>query len=86
MKKVNLIIATTLVLLVGFSSCKDDEVTPSEVIRKNDVPEFFAEANEGDWGINQPNILKISSSASRILKPTDLDFNPTRKGKCSSIS
>ena len=82
MKKVNLIIATTLVLLVGFSSCKDDdEVTPSEVVRKNDVPEFFAEANEGDWGINQPNILKISSSASRILKPTDLDFNPTRKGE-----
>ena len=49
--------------------------------RKNDVPEFFLEANEGDWGINQPNILEISSSASRILKPTDLDFNPTRNGE-----
>ena len=48
MKKVNLIIATTLVLLVGFSSCKDDEVTPSEVVRKNDIPEFYLEANEGD--------------------------------------
>jgi hypothetical protein len=65
-----------------FSSCKKDEVEGTDnSIKKNDIPEFFKEAGQQDWGVLQPNIIKLSSVSSRISQPTDLAFNPTRDGE-----
>jgi hypothetical protein len=78
--KISLLAVILVIGVVGCKKDKKDEPQPSEQL-KNEVPEFFNEAKESDWGINQPEIKKLSSSQSRISKPTDLEFNPTRKGE-----
>ena len=70
-----------IAILTTFNSCKKDDPAEKNIVIKNDVPEFFAESEEGLWGVNQPIITEILGSSSRISKPTDLDFNPTREGE-----
>jgi hypothetical protein len=83
MKSIIKVSILSTILIIGIAGCKKDkkeEPQPSEPL-KNEVPEFFKEAKESDWGINQPEIVKLSTSQSRINRPTDLEFNPTRKGE-----
>lgn len=70
-----------IAILTAFNACKKDEPAEKNIVIKNDVPEFFAESEEGSWGVNQPTITKILDGTARISKPTDLDFNPTRDGE-----
>jgi len=78
MLKINKIIVITFLITTAFSACKDDKVEPSQNLTPSNVPEFFA---AGSDGIIQPQAVKLSQSNSRILNPTDLDFNPTRPGE-----
>ncbi|MFT4522907.1 MAG: hypothetical protein ACI8ZN_001859 [Bacteroidia bacterium] len=69
-------------LIIGLSACKKDkEDVPTPEVKKNDIPEFYQESSEANWGKTAPEIVKISESSSRISDPTDLDFNPTRPGE-----
>jgi hypothetical protein len=74
-----------LAILTTFNACKKDEPaqkTPEKpVVIKNDIPEFFLESEETTWGVNQPTTITLLGATSPIAKPTDLDFNPTRKGE-----
>jgi hypothetical protein len=83
MKNILKISLLSAILIVGIAGCKkdkEDEPQPSGSL-KNEIPEFFKEAKENEWGINHPEIVKLSSVQSLISKPTDLEFNPTRKGE-----
>lgn len=66
-------------VLLFAQACKDDdsgEPTP-EPQESTGVPEFWS-SNDGQI---PPEAVKLSNASSRIFKPTDLDFNPTRKGE-----
>ena len=80
MKSIIKVSILSTILIIGIAGCKKDKKEEPQPL-KNEVPEFFKEAKESDWGINQPEIVKLSTSQSRINRPTDLEFNPTRKGE-----
>jgi hypothetical protein len=82
MKNVLKTFAMLTLLSVVFTACKkENETVEPEKTTRNDVPEFYSAAEESIWGVNQPTLLVMSSSQSRISKPTDLDFNPSRLGE-----
>ena len=70
MKKITITLMA-IAILTTFNACKKDEPAEKNIVIKNDVPEFFAESEEGSWGVNQPTITKILDGTARISKPTD---------------
>lgn len=89
MKKI-LLATSFLALLITLESCKKDEddLVKTKVkteepgpVMKNDIPEFFKEALEADYGKNAPSFIMIADGTSKIALPQDLDFNPTRENE-----
>jgi hypothetical protein len=48
---------------------------------KKSSHELFAESDKSVWRVNQPTLLVIYSSQSRINRPTEIAFNPSRLDK-----
>ena len=52
-----------IAILTTFNACKKDEPAVKNAVIKNDIPEFFTESEEGSWGVNQPDVVKLSFSS-----------------------
>lgn len=72
MKKTQLIFA--IAVLSTIAACKKDKDDAAGV-RLNTVPEFYAEAEAGDYGKNSPNIKLVADISNMVIQPQDLDFH-----------
>jgi hypothetical protein len=69
-----------LVICSLAASCRRKE-EPEPVQLKNNLPEFYNAAKDEHWGLVLPEFRMIAMNTSRIDKPQDLDFHPTRQNE-----
>ncbi len=72
--KTKLLIA--VMAIATLSSCKKDkeeDKAASPIL--NTVPEFFLEAEEGNYGTTAPEFRKVAGTSERVIQPQDLDFH-----------
>lgn len=69
--KIKLLIA--LAALSTLASCKKDEEPAATKV--NTVPEFYVEAEEGNYGNTVPEFRMIADISDRVIQPQDLDFH-----------
>lgn len=78
--KIRVLFLTALIATCVAIGCRKKE-KPAPIPLKNDLPEFFKEAQPSEWGKQSPEFLVIANGANKIAIPQDLDFNPTKENE-----